>query len=138
MSKTYAYFFVAGFENSPEDISQKLNLQPTKTWRKGDEWLPLKTRTFDNWEIHSTASQEEIFLDIHIKSVLEIIEPKRKQILELQNLGYEMGINCVGYFYDEHPGFGLSSELITRIASLSLDIDFDLYCLCKESKADSD
>lgn len=124
------YFYVSGFDGDASEISGKLELEPTQTWHKGDAWLPVKTRSFSNWEIHSSLDRSEIFLDAHIKAVLDIIEPRRAQILELQSQGCDIGINCVGYYYGTHPGFGLSAELLSRLAAFSMDVDFDLYCLC--------
>lgn len=135
MFKTYAYFYVSGFEGEPSEISRKLELTPMKTWIKGDAWLPSKLRENNNWEIHSSIDSSEMFLDRHIESVLEIIEPKRSQILLLRKQGCSIGINCVGYYYDEHPGFHLSAELISRLAAFSIDVDFDLYCLSENNEA---
>lgn len=132
MPKTYAYFYVSNFEGEPSLISQRLELEPAKTWLKGDSWLPNKSRLQSNWEIHSRIEHSEIFLHAHIEAVLDIIEPKRLQILELREQGCDIGINCVGYFYSEHPGFHLSAELLSRLAAFSLDVDFDLYCLCAD------
>ena len=129
--ETYAYFYVCDFTGEPSSITDKLKINPTKTARKGDVIRPSqKLREFNSWEIHSPLNRSEIFLDVHIKAVLEIIEPKREQILELQLQGCTIGINCVGYYTDTHPGFGLSAELLSRLAVFSLNLDFDLYCLC--------
>jgi hypothetical protein len=132
MYKTYAYFYVIGFEDEPSTINQRLALEPNETWLKGEDWLPNKPRECNSWQVHSSLEQSEIFLDAHIKSVLDIIEPKRAEILKLQNEGCDIGINCVGYYYDEHPGFHLSAELIARLAAFSMNVDLDLYCLGKE------
>ena len=129
---TYAYFYVFDFEGEASEISRKLELEPTETWLKGDAWLPNKPRPHSNWEIHSPVDRSEIFLDTHIKAVLDIIEPKRLKIFELREQGGDIGINCVGYYYSEHPGFHLSAELLSRLAAFSLDVDFDLYCLSAE------
>jgi hypothetical protein len=132
MYKTYAYFYVIGFDDDPTTISQRLGLKPNETWLKSEDWLPNKPREFNNWQVHSSLEQSEIFLDAHIKSVLDIIEPKRAEILKLRDEGCDIGINCVGYYYDEHPGFHLSAEIIARLAAFSMEVDFDLYCLGKE------
>ncbi len=47
-----------------------------------------------------------------------------------------IGINCVGYYYNEHPGFPLSAGLLCRLAAFSMDVDFDLYCLSATDKED--
>ena len=128
--ETYAYFYVSGFEFDYLEITKKLEINPTKAWNKGEEWLPTKERKFSSWEIHSSLSRSEIFLNTHIESVLDIIEPKVLEILELKNQGCDLGINCVGYYRNAHPGFNLSAKIISRPALFSIDIDFDLYCLC--------
>lgn len=134
MFKTYAYFYISDFEVEPSEISRKLELSPTKTWQKGDTWLPNKSRENNNWEIHSSIDSSELFLDTHIKSVLDIIEPKHSQILSLREQGCDIGINCVGYYYNENPGFHLSAKLLSRLASFSIDVDFDLYCLSENNE----
>jgi len=131
---TYAYFYVSDFDGDASEITRKLELKPTETWHKGDAWLPVKTRPFSRWKIHSFVDRSEIFLDAHIESVLDIIEPKQTQILELRAQGCTIGINCVGYYYDAHPGFNLSAKLLSRLAAFSLDVDFDLYCLCADEE----
>ena len=134
MFQTYAYFYILDFEGDPLEISRKLELAPTKTWLKGDEWLPNKPRENNHWEIHSPIDRSEMFLDTHIEAVLNIIEPQRSQILSLRKQGCEIGINCVGYYYSENPGFHLSAELLSRLATFSMDVDFDLYCLDANDK----
>lgn len=129
--KTYAYFYVCDFAGEAIEITRLLELEPTKTWLKGDAWYhPQRPRAESNWEIHSPVDCSEIFLDTHIEAVLNIIEPKRAQIAQLQAKGYTAGINCVGYYYGTHPGFGLSAKLLSRLAAFQMDVDFDLYCLC--------
>ena len=130
---TYAYFYVSDFDGDASEITHKLELEPTQTWHKGDVWLRApRLRPESNWEIHSSIDRSEIFLDAHIEAVLDIIEPKKAQILELQAQGCTIGINCVGLYYDAHPGFNLPAKLLSRLAAFSMDVDFDLYCLCAD------
>jgi hypothetical protein len=130
---TWAYFYVSEFKGEASEVTQKLELEPAKTWQKGDVWFHQpRLRPESNWQIHSPVNRSEIFLNVHIEALLDIIEPKIAKILELKEQGCNIGINCVGYYYDTHPGFQLSAELLTRLAALSLDVDFDLYCLCAD------
>lgn len=106
---TWAYFYVSKFEGNTSEITRKLELEPTKTWRKGDVWFRApRLRPESNWQIHSPVDRSEIFLDVHIEALLDIIEPKRAQISELQAQGCDIGINCVGSYYGTHPGFNLA------------------------------
>ena len=131
--KTYAYFYVSDFEGEASEITRKLEIEPTETWLKGDAWYhPQRPRPFSRWKLCSPLDRSEIFLDTHIEAVLDIIEPKRTQILELQTQGYTIGMNCVGYYYSANPGFGLSAKLLSRLAAFQMDVDFDLYCSCAD------
>ena len=135
----YAYFYVSDFEGDASEITRKLELEPTQTWHKGDVWFRApRLRPESNWQIHSPVDRSEIFLNSHIEAVLDIIEPKKARILEIQEQGCTIGINCVGLYYDAHPGFTLSANLLSRLAAFSMDVDFDLYCLgADEEKEES-
>ena len=63
MFDTYAYFFVSGFEDEPSAITQLLEIEPTKTWKKGDDWLPVKKRPKNNRQLHSRQARSEPFLN---------------------------------------------------------------------------
>ena len=131
--ETYAYFYVSDFDGEASAITQTLGIEPTETWQKGDAGrYPQRSGEFSNWEVHSPLERSEIFLDAHIEAVLNIIEPKLTQILELQMQGCDIGINCVGYYTDANPGFHLSAKLLSRLAAFSFDVDFDLYCSCAD------
>lgn len=131
--KTYAYFYVSDFEGDVSEITRKVELEPTETWLKEDAWYyTQRPRPFSGWKLYSTLDSSEIFLDAHINAILDLIEPKREQILELQAQGCKIGINCVGYYYSANPGFSLSAKLLSRLAKFSFDVDFDLYCLCAD------
>src|SRR5215213_8255268 len=105
MWETYAYFYVSSFEGDPSEISRSLDLIPTRTWLKGESAPNGKERVGNHWQFHSPLSKSEIFLDAHLSSLLEILEARQNQIERLRERGAEIGINCVGYYHDEHPGF---------------------------------
>ena len=126
--ETYAYFWVSGFENPHSEITDLLNLAPTKAWQSGEpgEYIPKQKES--GWELHSPLPKNEMFMDAHISALIDILEPKKNEIEILSNK-YEIGINCVGYFKCANPGFHLDSKLIKKCAELNLSIDFDLYCV---------
>ncbi len=125
--ETYAYFRVLGFEGPYSEITDLLGLEPTEAWKKGDRDNYLQSKKESVWEYHSPLPKNEIFIDAHILSLINILETKAEQIKQLPNK-YDVGINCVGYFTCANPGFHLDSKLLKRCAALNLSIDFDLYC----------
>ena len=52
---------------------------------------------------------------------------KKKDAIDKLKEKYEIGINCVGYYYDTNPGFHMSADLINSCSTLGISIDFDLY-----------
>ena len=128
MRETYASLWFSDFTCSPSQITERLGLAPTECWEKGEPWLPGALRQSNAWHLYSPLPRSERFLEQHLEALLEMIEPCQAKLLALAQ-DYDCGINCVGYFEGEHPGFHLSAKLIGRLNKLSLDVDFDLYCL---------
>ncbi|NHC08724.1 DUF4279 domain-containing protein [Pseudomonas stutzeri] len=127
---TYAYFYVRDFEGKAEQVTDLLKLTPTRTWMKGELGPANRPRKFSNWELQSSLPRTEAFQDRHLVTLLEALEGRREQILEAVSK-YKCGLQGVGYYTNENPGFHMDSQLISRIAALGLSVDFDLYCNCE-------
>jgi hypothetical protein len=124
---TYAYFYVTDFECDATEISKQLQLVPTETRHKGDTINAHRKRLRNDWHLHSPLPRTENAQDRHLAALLELLESKREQVLKV-SATYDCGISCVGYYTDENPGFHLDPDLISRLASFGLSVDFDLYC----------
>jgi hypothetical protein len=131
--KTYAYFAIKDFDCDYSDITQLMGCEPTHAHNKNSSrpQTPHTKRTTSSWALHSAKPETEIFLDTHVESILELIEPKANIIKALTST-YYVGIQCVGYYTKTNPGFHMSSALLHRVAALGLWMDFDLYCVCDE------
>ncbi|MFC7339676.1 DUF4279 domain-containing protein [Haloferula chungangensis] len=131
--ETYAYLWIEGFTCDPSEISLQMRLEPYETRNAGD----LIQRRFDRtgqkhywpkscWKFRSRLPITETFQSSHIANILEAVEPHSEVLRTLQK-SCEVGINCVGYYWNSNPGFHLSADLIGRCARLGISIDFDLY-----------
>lgn len=138
--ETYAYFWIEGFSTDPSEITALMSLEPHEIRREGE----LIQRRFEQtgqkhywprsgWKFRSRLPLDETFQDSHIAVILDAIEPRSAELLDLQKT-CEMGINCVGYYWNSNPGFHLSADLIRRCARLGLGIDFDLYNFPEENE----
>ena len=130
MTETYAYFWVSQFDGTTESMSERIGLQPTRAYLKGETNNRDKIQKYSGWELHSPLPRDEEFLEVHIAALLQVLEPVRENLAAVRP-SCTMGIICVGY-YSGNPGFELSEELISRCAALRLGIQFDLYC-CGEA-----
>jgi hypothetical protein len=134
-NEQYAYLTVVG-EFSPETITAQLGLQPSDVWMKGD--LNEKThleRKFSRWSLHSRL-ERSASLENHVRDVLEQVLPKAEQIRRI-GTEYQVGVQLVGYFYTDYPGFCMDRGLISGLAHLNVGIDCDFYYLYSESREDS-
>ena len=114
----YAYYWVAGFTD-PQEIVRVLPIEPFRIGeRENGEKL---------WEVRSALLVNGGFIDAHLETLLETLEDHTDSIHQLSQR-YDSGINCVGYFIDEHPGFHLSADILRRLCALGVSVDFDLYC----------
>jgi hypothetical protein len=127
MDRTFAYFVVVG-PGIPETITSHLDIEPSETWNKGDPRVPGGSPLgFMKWVLNSGLSEDEPWNE-HIDALAELLEPRKTRLLSLPQ-GHESGIQCVAYYRSVNPGFALAPKTMARIANLSLELDFDIYCL---------
>src|SRR5687768_8488763 len=133
---TYAYFFVRGFDCPIQQISDLLQIAPSEAWLKNQEGMGGRPRKFSNWELHSPLLRTEPFQDRHLDALLAILEDRRERVLQAISL-YSCGLQGVGIYTNEHPGFHMDAELVSRIAAFGLSVDFDLYCRCDHERPEA-
>jgi hypothetical protein len=75
-------------------------------------------------------------LEDHVRDVLEQAMP-RAEVIHRLGTEYQVGIQLVGYFYNDYPGFGVNRDLISDLARLNVGIDCDFYYLYFDSREDS-
>jgi Domain of unknown function (DUF4279) len=129
------YFTLVG-EFDPADISRRLGLEPTSSWKKGD--LNPKTqfeRKHSRWNLDSRLAKSAS-LEEHVDDVLEQLKPCSTAIADLRD-AVDGGMQLVGYFYANYPGFGLDHMTLSELARLRLGIDCDFYYLYSENREDS-
>ena len=71
-----------------------------------------------------------------MKDVLEQALPKADQFRQVGDQ-YEVGVQLVGYFYNDYPGFGVDPAAISGLAHLKVGIDCDFYYLYSDTREDS-
>jgi len=128
--QTYAYFYVTGFNCSPDEVSVVLGFEPTGTWVKGEKWGPknIRERKKSTWIYKTNKSDNDPYSNVHFKELLEKLE-RIKDRLERLPEGCDIGITYVPTCYYPNIAVILDNELLLKIAGLGLSIDFDIYSL---------
>jgi hypothetical protein len=131
----YAYFTVTNsFE--PEEITRRVGIAPTESWRKGDRH-PTRDmdRKFSRWSLRSRLS-DDCSLEEHITDVLAQLD---QNTIAFQEIAAEFGgyMQLVGYFHEGYPGLNFDSELVKGLAKYGLGVDFDFYNLWSDGREDT-
>jgi hypothetical protein len=130
-----AYFTLMG-DFDPDEISKRLGLAPTSSWKKDD--LNPQTqfaRKHSRWNLDSRLDKSTSLED-HVADVLEQLKPCSAAVAELRTT-VEGVMQLVGYFYTAYPGFGLDDRTLAELARLRLGIDCDFYYMYSDKREDS-
>ena len=127
---------------SPEEVSAKLGLKPSKSWRAGDPHnahpVPGKKRTESRWQIESRIARDaRAELEDHVKDVLQQLAPCLDVAASLSRQHRGL-MELVGYFHEYYPGLGFEASTIQRLAVLGVEVDCDFYYLASEEKIQPD
>ena len=120
---------ITGLDFDSQNITDKLGIIPTKTWKIGDlihPKGPIK-RKHNGWVIESNLSKDNEIED-HIKSLFEELHPVWGVLQEISN-NYDLEISCVVYTDGEVPSIHLDQEIINKSQQINAEIDVDLYVL---------
>ncbi len=119
------------FDFSPQVISEKLGLEPTKTGIKGERRNPkfallCKSNEWTYEEFNKTNE----FIGELVQSFIErIVRPRLEQIKQLATSQFGE-LSIAQWYYDGYnPGYHFSKEIISTIKETGLEIDIDTYCL---------
>ena len=120
---------ITGLDFDSQNITDKLGIIPTKTWKIGDLIHPKGTikRKHNGWVIESNLSKDNEIED-HIKSLFEELRPVWGVLQEISN-NYDLEISCVVYTDGEVPSIHLDQEIINKSQQINAEIDVDLYVL---------
>ena len=130
-----AYFTLVG-EFDPTDISRRLSLEPTSSWKKGDVNSQTQfERKHSRWNLDSRLAQSAS-LEEQVADVLEQLKPCAAAIVDIRAT-VDGGMQLVGHFFNNYPGFGLDDGVLSELAQLCLGIDCDFYYLYSDNREDS-
>lgn len=135
-SEIYAYFMLTGMEFDPDEVTTKVSINPTETWRKGDLINTRGTRRHkeNGWSVYSKI-EKSADLEEHINSVLEQLQAGWIPLLELCKC-YAAEIACVIYYRrGSVPAIHFDPDIVAQAAKLNAEIDVDFYVLPEEEIA---
>ncbi len=126
----YATFYLWGKGFDPQEVTESLELLPTRSHKIGD-WR--NESKLDRWKhsYWSLSSKEEVKssnLATHIEWIINKIEQSKSRLLDILNRDHiKAEISCFWILPSDHEYLNISSELLKKIAELNLNMEIDIY-----------
>ena len=129
------------FDCSPDEITKTLNLEPTLTGIKGEEYSygprdkGLKKPWKHNYWEYRIVRNENTWIGEQINHFIEtIIEPRKEKLKEIIKT-CEGEFSIVQYYYDGcTPGYNFENKYLKTICEIGADLDIDIFCLGEEDE----
>ncbi|MFF2880115.1 DUF4279 domain-containing protein [Bacillus toyonensis] len=132
-TQVMVYFNLSGDEFPVEVVSERLQVSPTKSYKKGDIIRKTNeteniTRNYTSWQL-STGYQESLDVGDVMEQLILKLKDKPAIINELKReFGLECRFTIVIKINDSHtPAFHLDNPVIDFANSIKADFDIDLY-----------
>ena len=109
-------------------VTSVLELEPTKAYEAGEPRGHGSRRVSDvsTWNL-STDIEDDTELDVQLRKLLTVLEPRTADLWNLVERGYEANWFCyVGSYATEHAVV-LDRDLVTRILALPGELWLDIY-----------
>jgi hypothetical protein len=140
-NRNHIIFSFYDFDVSPDDITNRLELSPTKTGLKGEEFeiggrnKIKKIRDCNFWEFEIKAVTNDFIGDLVDKFAQDIIKDRTEEIKSLSST-CQCKLTVVQYYKDGwNPGYFFSCDLVRLLADINAEIEIDTYCLSEDKSA---
>jgi hypothetical protein len=115
----------------PSEITRLLSVRPSMAYAKGDPVPkhPERRRPTGIWCLESPLDENES-VDVHVRFILETIEPNRGGLAQLAKNGFIPDVYCSVFSQDAERSeafVSLSADTLTRIGGLGLSLSVCFY-----------
>lgn len=118
------YFAVTSQERSLEELLALTDIEPTRTWRKGERNGRLPRHNGFEIRCYEKNTGE---VEDKLRALVDTLLPYKADLSRLLQVA-SAGINIAYYGYKEEMwGIGLDKEIIGKLAELQLSVGIDLY-----------
>lgn len=123
------YFRMMGENYDVNEITERLGIKPSQTWKEGDLIRNTgRRRTYTAW-IYSTDTVETLDLNMLIKEITGVFLPVKDEIIELKKL-YDLDISIdfvISIRRKQPPAVYFKEDFIEFVAKIEARMDLDTY-----------
>jgi Domain of unknown function (DUF4279) len=117
---------------SPEQISARAKITPSKTWRSGDVVHPRATNRHK--ENGCTVEVVDTALSAAAKRLSDQLRDQSATLTNLADIDVEL--SCVVNVHGSVPELHLDPEIVAFAASIKAALDFDVYVLSSADRGE--
>lgn len=121
-------FTLTGPSFDPAEVTRRIGLEPTKTWKTGDRVQGTQIlRKHSGW-VWAMPREESLDLGKQIAALLEQLGPFVSRINEVRHeLGLGAEISCAIYIEGQTPAVHFDRSVMSLASQLEAEIDLDIY-----------
>jgi hypothetical protein len=129
--ETYATLCIYHHDLDPDAVSQLLELQPTRSQRRGDVRNSKSPNPISApigaWFLCTRDASQSRDVRFHIDLLLGMLTGKDAPIQQLAQHGCQIRINCYWVSAHGHGGPMIWPETMGRLAQFGIELGFDIY-----------
>lgn len=122
---------ILGDDFDVDEITNKLNIQPSEYWKRGDNIKRInKLRKYTCWII-STGYEESLDINIQLQKIMKKLEGKvdiLKTLKDRYDLDYRLDL-VINVEDNQSPEIFLNSDVISFANEIKAEFDFDLHII---------
>jgi hypothetical protein len=112
-------------EINPNEVTNILGIKPSEIIIKNEKKI-------NGWFLSSEDKIIQLEFEKHLDWLLNIIYPKKQEILELIKNGFKIDISCFYSFEEEFKQTILEPKQMAKMAELGIDFWFDVYTMFRD------
>lgn len=123
------------FTMSPEDLSVRLGLDATESWKQGDptRFVPGRRHRRNFWKLESPLP-DSAPLEDHVKALLAQIKPFKDRFREVASECVFLLECSVRYYTGSVPSIVFDRDVVRVLSELNATIDVDFSVLCVQDE----
>jgi hypothetical protein len=128
-NQPFVSFILIGKDLIPQEITDSLQITPSKSFRRGDLRTETKKWPHGYWALESTNNVASPDLVSHLEWLIKQLEPVKLKLTEvLKGTNIKAEISCFWILSEQHYSLSLSNMLLRRIADFGIEFELDIHC----------
>ena len=115
---------ITGFASSPEDTTDAVGVQPSKTWLQGESVSPNAwiRHPSNGWQLRVTDSPQSLVLDDFVGRLMEVIQPN---VDRFRNLPHDASIKVFCTILDRRIVLKVLPDRLIRLGAIGAALEID-------------